>query len=366
MASVYRRGKQLWGRVQRQGRELRQPLKTTVKSVAQRRLGEWLQELDRVAWGDKPRRSFDEAMVKFIQEHLPTLKPRSSQRYMISIAHLTEAFEGKGLDELGTAEFSEFETTRRGAGARAPTIRRDFACLSSMFSCCIDWEWVETNPVGPYLRRRKKRGLKESPPRRRYLTPDEERAVLAAASAKVAQAIAFAIDTGLRKEEQFSLRRDRVRGGRVVLDNGTKNSKPREVPLLPRAAEIVARLPVHLASDYLFVNENKRAPTVRRKRAGRFWTMDRGLKAACRRAGVADVRWHDLRRTCGHRLLKLHKMSMEQVSKWLGHSSIAVTEKIYAFLEVEDLEQQLADNRRREARPRRKGAGTKAGTGVSG
>lgn len=258
MATIYRRGQQWWGRVQRQRKEFRRPLETTSRSIAKKRLREWLDELDRVAWGDKPRHSFEEAMLKFIDEHLPTMKPRSAQRYLVSIDHLTKAFEGKWLHELTSASFMEFETQRRLAGAKPPTIRRDFACLSSMFGDCIDWEWIDVNPVGAFLRRRKKRGLREAPPRRRYLTQDEEARVLAAASPYVAKAIAFAIDTGLRKEEQFSVRRAQIGNGRVALSEGTKNSKPREVPLLPRAAQIAAQMPAHLRVDYLFVNTKRR------------------------------------------------------------------------------------------------------------
>ncbi len=34
-------------------------------------------------------------------------------------------------------------------------------------------------------------------------------------------------------------------------------------------------------------------------------------------------------------------MSLARVSRWLGHSSVKVTEKHYAFLRVEDLENSL-------------------------
>ncbi len=349
MATIYRRGRQWWGRVQRAGADLREPLKTTSRSVAQRRLREWLDQLDRVAWGDKPRRSFDEAMVKFIDEHLPALKPSSARRYLVSIENLTGSFEGAWLDQLGTARFLEFEGRRREEGAMPPTIRRDFAALSSMYGCCIDWEWLDLNPVPAFLRRRKKRGvLKESPPRTRYLSHEEERLLLAKASPRLTDGIAWAIDTGLRKEEQFSRRRAHLRPGRITVDGaGSKNSKPREVPLLPRAAQISAQLPYHLRTDFLWVNPQT---------GTRYRTLDRGLKAACKRAGIADVRWHDLRRTCGCRLLQDHGFSMEEVSRWLGHSSVTVTEKIYAFLEIDHLERALEASARRAAAKDKEGA----------
>jgi len=47
-------------------------------------------------------------------------------------------------------------------------------------------------------------------------------------------------------------------------------------------------------------------------------------------------------RTCGCRLIQDKGFSLLQVSKWLGHSSVKVTEKHYAFLFVDHLEKQLA------------------------
>lgn len=43
------------------------------------------------------------------------------------------------------------------------------------------------------------------------------------------------------------------------------------------------------------------------------------------------------RRTCGCRLLQDHRLPMEQVSQWLGHASLAQTQRAYAFLKVDNL-----------------------------
>ena len=58
---IYRRGKTYWVRAQRQNREYRRSLKTTDRTIADRRARAWLGELDAIAWGEKPRRSYAEA-----------------------------------------------------------------------------------------------------------------------------------------------------------------------------------------------------------------------------------------------------------------------------------------------------------------
>jgi integrase len=325
---VYKRGRQWWGRAQRNGKERRHPLKTTSKAIAERHYRQWLGELDAIAWGDKPRRLFDEAAKRFVKEHFLTLKPSSAKRYGVSLDWLADEFEGKFLDQIGTAALMEFERKRR-AQASVPTVRRDLACLSSIFGCCIEWEWCDLNPVPAYMRRRKKRGLREAPARTRYLSHAEETTLLANATPAVFSAITLAIDTGLRREEQFGLTWDKVdlQAKAIWLDGSTKSGKPRRVPILPRTAQILAQMPRHIRSPYVFRHGN----------GDRLKTMEKGLKAARRRGGIRALRWHDLRRTCGCRLLQDYGLSMEAVKEWLGHESVLTTERAYAFLEFENL-----------------------------
>jgi integrase len=59
------------------------------------------------------------------------------------------------------------------------------------------------------------------------------------------------------------------------------------------------------------------------------------------REPMEQVEWHDLRRTCGCRLLQDLEFEMKEVSVWLGHTSVAVTEQHYAFLKVDSLQGSL-------------------------
>jgi integrase len=335
MAGLYRRGKIYWCRAQRQGREHRRSLQTADRAIAQKRLRQWLDELDATAWGDKPRRSYVEAEERFIREHLTTLKPKAARRYGVSLVHLSEHFAGKMIDAANSsAELSTFETKRRSQGVTASTVRRDLACLSSMVTSCVDWEWLDENKVPAFLRRRSKRGLKEGQPRTRYFTEAEEAVLLGHASDECRQAIILSVETGLRLDELFGLKWSQIDRDRGVIDTTrrTKSGRPRPVPLSQRAARILAQLPRYLDSPYVLVNPETRT---------RYVQMEKGFKAAARRGGIKDARWHDLRRTSGCRWLQRDRKSMEEVSGLLGHSSVTVTEKCYAFLDLEQVAQSL-------------------------
>jgi len=60
---------------------------------------------------------------------------------------LSEHFGSKTLDQITSAELSDFESKRRVQGVTPSTIRRDLACLSSLMTSCVDWEWIDSNIV---------------------------------------------------------------------------------------------------------------------------------------------------------------------------------------------------------------------------
>jgi len=284
-------------------------------------------------------------MEHFIQTHLPRLRPTTRARYMVSARLLHPHFNGKFLDEITSARLAEFETARRKQGAGSPTIRRDLLCLSSVFThAIVELEWTDRNPVSPFLKHRHRHGrLKENPPRTRYLDHEEEAALLAAADYELAGQMAFAIDTGLRKSELWSLTWPQIQGGYKevwIPAEKAKGGRERRVPLLPRSAQFSSQLPRHLRRggepDWVF----------RKANGERYGERRKAFLAAIKGAGLKDLIWHDLRRTSGCRLLQDHGLQMEQVRDWLGHKSVLVTERSYAFLTVENLHTAIRDGHR--------------------
>lgn len=349
MAGIYRRGKTWWGRVQRNGQEYRESLQTRSESVARQRLRLWLDRLEGAAWGEKIEVTLNEVADQFIREHLPTLRHQAARRYGVSLAHLDREMGHMMLGAIGSAQLVEFETARRASRASAPTIRRDLACLSSLFGFAIEREIVDANPVSAFLKRARKRGLRESEPRTRYLSHAEERALLVEVGKRVrapsgrvdrrrfkgprndmmlAAAVAVAINSGLRLREQLDLTwadLDLARSVARIPAARAKGRRTREVVLLEGAVAALRTLPRHIKSPYVFWH----------REGARFRHFDRGFKAAAKRAKVADIRWHDLRRTHGCRLLQDHAWSIEMVQAQLGHQTVTQTQRAYAFLEIE-------------------------------
>lgn len=348
MADIYKRGKVWWARAQVNGRDCRQSLGTSSRDEAVKRFAKWLEQT-RNPVAPASDLSFADAAASFLDVHCAGLKPSSLRRYEASIKKMMPQLGRLMLSEITTATLLAYESARRSDKSKravekgkperraitTSTIRRDLDCLSSIFGhAAILLDTDLHNPVPGFKKRRQRAGLREGAPRRRYLSHAEETRLLAAVSRGMQRAaVIFAIDTGAREEEQLSLTRDDLdlANARATFRN-TKNGRDRTVPLLPRTVEALAQIPAHIRGRHVFYKQTS---------GDRFGRLDQGLKLAAARAGIHDLRWHDLRRTCGCRLLQDHDMDIKAVSVFLGHSSVQQTERAYAFLREEDLARKI-------------------------
>jgi integrase len=88
-------------------------------------------------------------------------------------------------------------------------------------------------------------------------------------------------------------------------------------------------------------SEGSRRP----KDGGPWWQNQQRFRAvmakASTRAGIAHLSPHDLRHTFGHRYLTKYSGDIQTLSKILGHASVAVTERHYAYLRKEDVRDKM-------------------------
>lgn len=320
--SVYRRGKTYWIRFQFAGQEHRRSARTASRSEALAYERELREQLGRVARGGRQRRTYREAMERFLVEHCASLKPGARVRYVSSAKALHPIFKELYLDEIGRKQLAEFVQTRRGEGVTSATIRRDLACLSSLFGRAIEWDWIDGNPVHAFS----KRGLKEAAPRIRYLTREEFGRLYDAAALHLRPMLLIAVGTGMRLEEMLSLRWPQIDlARREITLTETKTGAPRVVPMSAQIVGTVESLPRHIREPWVFWHDDGK----------RYTTVKTAFLAACRRAGIKDFRFHDLRHTFASWAVQ-DGIDLYRLSRLLGHKTLAMTQR-YAHLQTADL-----------------------------
>lgn len=165
-------------------------------------------------------------------------------------------------------------------------------------------------------------------PRTRRLEPGEEKRLLKNANPHLYALIVTALETGCRIGELLSLQWHQVRWAENVLllpATKTKTSEARDVPMTSRLRAVLEMRRhgpdgrEHGPDAFAFGNEV----------GERIGTIKTAWLAACRRAGIQDLHFHDLRREFASRLRE-SGASDHDVRDWLGHANIATTSRYLA------------------------------------
>jgi integrase len=259
-------------------------------------------------------------------------RPHSSRERWKAIGSTAKSARFFGhlhLDEITRRTLPEFVSTRKRSGVTDATIRRDLAFLSSVFSMANRWGWVDTNPVTAL----NKKSLKESRPRTRFITREEFERLYETASDDLKPILVLAVETGLRKEELLGLKVASIDFRRRELHlDVTKTSVPRRVPLSAKALETIREL--------LEQRSRPRSPYLYCKADGtRIGNPKKAFSGACRRAGIEDFRFHDLRHTFASWWVQ-GGGDLYRLSRVLGHTTLQMSAR-YGHLRTDDLHDEL-------------------------
>ncbi|HYH21723.1 MAG TPA: site-specific integrase [Azospirillum sp.] len=322
MASIYKRGRFYWVKFQINGKRVQQSAKTASKAEALKFLAKLQEEFRKLDPNGNPRHTVREAMERFMIEHVPTLKPTTAAGYRYTVRLLHPHFAALFLDEVNRARLAEYVSARKRERVKPATIRRNLACLSSILSQAVNWDWLPYNPVRAF----DKRTVRESKARIRYLTPEEYERLLKAAADYLRPMITLAVHTGMRADELLSLewRQVNLRRREITLEK-TKTDLPRVIPLNDTAMGLLTSLPRHLVSPYVFHKAD----------GDRYGRIVAGFRNAVQRARIKDFRFHDLRHTYASWAVQ-NGMDLYRLSRILGHTTMAMTAR-YAHLQTDDL-----------------------------
>jgi len=220
-----------------------------------------------------------EAVVRFMRE-----KQNKDQTNEISIfKYLDPHFGHLHLDEIRQMHIDEIIQQRLKEGVSNATINRLLQKVRAVFNKAHkEWE-VKCDP--PYIKL-----LKEPKKRVRWLTVKEAKKLIMAVNPHIADMVIFSLEMGLRESNVTLLRWNQIDFEQGIIyiegDDILKSETAFVVPLSEVALDVLKRQRgKHPERVFTYKgNPIRRANT-------------KSFKDACKRIGLEDFRWHDLRHT---------------------------------------------------------------------
>ncbi|MEC4680774.1 MAG: tyrosine-type recombinase/integrase [Nitrospirota bacterium] len=226
---------------------------------------------------------------------------------------------GKRLSQVTSSDLDNAKDNLMGKGYAAETIKHYLKFLRHVLNEAIRTDKLEKNPFAKFEMPKVSEG------RTRFLTMQEEDALLHALGQPYAQWARLAILTGLRKTELFSLRWANVdlEQGFVTLPQ-TKAGKVQYAPLNEEAKALMRGFPSWEYSAWVFPSKTMGSHLDSYNFYGRVFLP------AVKKAKLENVTWNTLRHTFASRLA-MNGQSDSTIAALLRHSGTALVQR-YAHL----------------------------------
>jgi integrase len=280
--------------------------------------------------------TFDDLADTYLHYARNQQQKRSWTRDRTSITTLKAYFGGKRLPELTPASIEQYRAwrkatiSRRGQPVMPATINRELACLKRMFSVArkglilLKGGVPATNPMAMVSLER------ERNERDRVLTPEEFARLYQAGEDWLKPMLLVAYQTGMRKGEIRSLRWDQLdlkRGTIRLRSTDTKTDEGRVIPLNQALTSVFKTATRYVGCPWVFVNpatlEGWQANPEQVDPRYHATSITHAFERACRKAGVTNATFHDLRHTF---VTNARRASIDyfRIMAITGHKTMAV------------------------------------------
>ena len=318
---LYRRGNNWWidKKIKGYGR-LAESCGTTNLAEAEHYLAFRLNEIrNAMVYGIRPTRTFQQAAIKYLEENQ---HKKSTERYIHAFDRAMPHIGDLRLDRVHNDTLAKYRRSRRSDGVSAGTINKELSCIRRVLNLAARvWRhdngmsWLDAPPLIE---------MERGPTRTPYpLSWEEQDRLFRELPAHLQRIALYKVNTGCRKQEVCQLRWNwevqvpELGTSVFILPNNdefqTKNSQERVVVLNSIARRVVdEQRGKH--REFVFTYRGNPRKTI----------LNSGWKRARLRAGLPNVRVHDLRHTFGHRL-RAAGVSFEDRQDLLGHKSERMT-----------------------------------------
>lgn len=203
------------------------------------------------------------------------------------------------------------------------------ALIKNVLNRAVEWNVIKFNPVI---------GIKKYPEksRERFLQSDELKAFFQALEEETNSLfrdyVYISLFTGQRRSNVLTMRWDQIDWiENVWRIPETKNGSSLNVPLIPKAISILKNIKANSVSPWVFFSPSSASNHLVEPK--KFW------KKLLSRAGIENLRIHDIRRTLGS-YEAMAGVNLPLISKTLGHKSFQATQ-IYARMNVESVREAI-------------------------
>ena len=310
----------------------------------------------------KKKKTFRELAQEYSKLRAGSLSHEKSQKYFIGYfdednewkdMSLTDRFGDWKLSQITSYEVEKFRQERKESLANGKersnvSINRELEILRHMLNKAIEWGWLDYNPFDKFITAEGKSSIfYEEAGRDRFLTKDEILELVETFPPYLRNIVIAGIYTQLRKGDLPRLKWDQVNleSGLLTYREQKKRNKVNHKFLNDEMIELLMGIPKG-KSEYIF-----NGPVHRKEGEGKkekyiafsdpdgkpLTHIKRAFNSACKKAGIKDLHFHDLRHT-GASHLAMSGATLQTGQKQLGHTNITMTQR-YSHL-TSDFERQ--------------------------
>jgi integrase len=255
-----------------------------------------------------------EVLDEYLREATPGKARSALKREESKVKILKEAFSKQTLQSLLPKDVEEFVKERQRQKRKPSTINRDIVVLHQALTRYTKRRRVRYEPPTVVARQVLKYddALIVMDARKRKFKGDEEQRLMKALrhNPVMQEAVILLVETAMRREELCNARWEHIKERVLIIPEHKTKRKTREeraVPLSPAALAALNRLPRRLDGRILGLRPD---------------SLTQAFSRACKRAGIKDLRVHDLRREATTRLLKKPNSSIAVVQAVTGHADL--------------------------------------------
>lgn len=327
---LIKRGKVYYARFMRDGDRKWQSLQTNSKEIANAKLAKLLNDMEKQGLGWRPK---GVPIAEYHPQYLAICEAEHSKKtYRVEkqiLQDFLDFIDVQYLHEI-TADKVEAYKVKRTKKVSKSTVNRSITIIKAFLNRAVAMNHLEKNPA-QFVKK-----LKEEQRQIKYLSDIELKRLLEACSPRVKQIVTVFALTGMRLGELAHLRWKDIdfRHNLIHIQNQpnwtTKSYKPRVIPMHQLVREIFESLERGKPDEYIFETRNGKP-------------IDSYLRAEilryAKKAKVnANVKM--LRSTFASNLV-MNGVDIYAVSKLLGHHDVKITEKHYAHLTPDFLNQSI-------------------------